>query len=160
VGLKFNPDFAAALTLTLQQTGHKAVDGVAQVMREGGEEIAELAKDYAPYDASSPAGRGHLQDAIEVKTERTGINGRLVVTVWVNGNRLGNGGKRIGEYAFLMHEFLAPYGNPAIFHAGPGTLAKGSKAGGKFLERAYRDTYKSILQRAAERARAILSRRS
>jgi hypothetical protein len=158
MGLTFDKNMARALELRLTQTGDRAVKGISDVMREGAEEIQKLAQDYAPYAPPELGGseveREHLQAAIEIAEDRGGVNRRLQMTVFVNGRRHGKGGKLIGSYAFLMHELLSPYGAP-VFQARAGTLAKG-RAGGKFLERAYRDTYKKILTAAREKVAAAL----
>jgi hypothetical protein len=137
-----------------------AVKGINQVMREGAKEIELLAKDYAPYAPPELGGsedpRRHLQEAIETKEEPK-PGRRIALTVFVNGRRggrvLGNGRVvSIGTYAWLMHEGLSPFGSGA-YSAREGTLSKSPQAGGKFLERAYRDQRRMIINNAAEAAR-------
>jgi hypothetical protein len=158
MGLKFDKDFAEKLELRLRQIGERAVDGVVDEMRKGAKDIQQLAKDYAPYadvaHGGSPNSRQHLQSAIEIKEEKDGR--RKSFRVFVNGNRIGNDGKLIGTYALLMHEFMAP-GEPDIYQPSESTQAKPG-AGGKYLARAYKETYKKILKAAADRARNAFGR--
>lgn len=124
-----------AIELKLRQIGDRAVKGGLNVMREEGDAIVDLAREYAPYD------EGKLEAAIERNPqEERDENRRAVVQVWVNPQASGSGGMRVGEYAYLMHEGLGPYGD-GTYGPGPGTRDKqsmGMDAGGKFLERALR----------------------
>jgi hypothetical protein len=125
----------AAIEAKIRQVGERSVKGGLNVMREEGDRIVDLAREYAPYD------EGKLEAAIERNdAEERDDNRRAVVQVWVNPERPGSGGLRVGEYAYLMHEGLGPYGD-GTYRPGPGTRDKqdmGMDAGGKYFERAIR----------------------
>lgn len=136
--MSFDKSQMANLTIALRQRGEKAARGVVNVMEEEGKEIADLARSYAPFD------EGKLEDAIKSERIEGGRDAkgkfqRASVEVFVDGAMPGSGGAQmVGDYAYLMHEELGPYGG-GRFNPGKGTLAKGPQAGGKFLERAVRD---------------------
>lgn len=154
---------AERFKVTILNRYAKAVKGINMVLRDGAKEIQLLAQEYAPYAPPELGGsedpRRHLQDAIEVKEEgdpqaKTFGGKGLKVTVWVNGRRQGRitaAGRviSIGTYAWLMHEGLSPYGSGA-YHARAGTISKNPYAGGKFLERAYKDQKQMIIKNAAK----------
>ncbi len=120
----------AALEVAIRQTGTKSIKRGLNVMREEGDEIVKLARENAPED------EGDLERAIERDpNEERDENRRAVVSIWVNPEAPGHGGLKVGDYGYLMHEGLAPYGD-GTYNPGEGTLAKGPQAGGKFLERA------------------------
>ena len=147
--------------VNLSQEGDRAVKGISDVLRKGAEDIKELARSMAPF--RNPGDHGgstdmdhHLDRAIDVK-ETTDSNRRLALTVFINGRKLGNDNKKIAQYAFLIHEGLTPYGS-GEFKASDGTLGKGPQAGGKFMERAYKELYKKILSNAVERTRKVFGK--
>jgi hypothetical protein len=148
----------------ISHEGDKASKVVNDILRDGAKKIAETAKDMAPYASPEYGGssnpRKHLQEAIEVKNENTGGGRALKLTVWVNGRRTDDQGRPIGRYAWLMHEGLLPHGEwggPG-FEASPSTLAKGAQAGGKFLERAYREHADKIKRKAEQAARKVFGK--
>jgi hypothetical protein len=146
VGLTFDADFGEKLTVSLTQTGERIVASVNDVLADSAEEIQRTAQWYAPEDS------GALEEAIKVKKQRGGLRGRNVFTVFVDPNVRNPDGTYVGSYADLMHEFLAPYGDPAIYFPGKGTRSKGPQAGGKYLARAFQD----IRQRIAGRVGAAV----
>lgn len=120
------------MKIRMEQLTERSEREILQVMREEAAQIAELAKDYAPRD------EGSLEDAIKVLEDREGLNRRTRVTVGVDENHLDDKGRRVGEYALIMHEKLAPYGSGA-FNLGPESTAKDAgsgRVGGKYLDRA------------------------
>lgn len=129
---------AAELMLVLRQLGPRAVRRAREQMKRESEKIADLARDYAPVDHDGPTkGQppGHeLERSIRAEKDYED-NRRLKISV-VAGGRVGD--VDVDEYATLMHEGLGPYGSGA-YRPGPGTLAKGPQAGGKFLERAHKE---------------------
>lgn len=124
----------------IRQVGDRAVKGVSGVMRDYGEIIAHQARMNAPRDT------GALEGAISVKMDRD-ANNRLVVRVYVSRIALHESGKNVADYAWEMERGLAPFGS-GDYHAREGTLAKGSQAGGRFLERAVQEHRQALLQRA------------
>jgi len=145
---RFDPDF---LVGEINQAGERAVKGVSDMMKKEGEQIQELARDYAPYDD------GYLEKSIKVQSGKD-ENGRVAVTVYVDGSTPAAGGKAVGDYALLMHEGLGPYGS-GYYKPGEGTMAKiyaGFKAGGKFLERAFKERTRTLVEKAAAAARRAL----
>lgn len=142
-----------ALMGEILQTGDKVIKGASTVMKDEGEEIRDLARDNAPYD------EGYLETAI--KTEATiGKGRRTEVRVYVDGSMPGSGGRAgeqrpVGAYAWLMHELLGPYG-AGVYQPGERTMTKraaGFKAGGRYLERAFKERLKTLMSRITAGAR-------
>jgi hypothetical protein len=141
MGVTFDKRQMDVLLLAIKQTGEKASRGAAAAMESEAKEIVELARSYSPYD------EGKLEDAIgyeRVRGERDD-RGRFMrdsIQVFVDPTMPGSGGaETVGEYAYLMHEEMEPYGD---INRGEKTRAKGPQAGGKFLERAVRDRAKQF----------------
>lgn len=147
----------------IRQISDRAYRGVSDVMRQEAEVAAELAKNYAPVDEHN------LERAIKVRADRTGINGRYEVDVYVdedmpavshnrNGSvTKGTEDKTVGEYAAIMHEGLAPYGSGA-FNLGPESLRKagyGYDVGGKFLTRALDEIEYDLIVKAQSKVREV-----
>lgn len=144
------------LRLLLEQSGEKAVRGVFNKMVEEAGQIRDLARQYAPVD------EGNLEAAIKVEVEGGGRDdrGRFVrkaVAVYIDPNTPAEDGKTVGEYAWLMHEHLTPYGPLQL---GERSQAKQSgqsgMVGGKFLERAASEREKDMVKRLAAEARSYL----
>lgn len=141
------------LVAEINQVGERAVKRVSTEMRKYGELMLNEAIANAPYDT------GSLQEALDIKYERKGINTRLVVTLFVKldapyETHSGvESSKEVGDYAMLMERGLAPHGS-GRFQAREGTTNKGPQAGGKYFARAVQK-YKSEL---IERARLIVKR--
>lgn len=139
------------LELKLEQLGERSSREILVVMREEANEIADLAKQFAPYDD------GFLENAIEVVEDRAGINGRVQVYVQVNPTAVDDRGENVAKYAALQHELLAPFGS------GFWNLRQGSKdkdagrriVGGKFMARAVKARQAIIGQRINQIARKI-----
>ncbi|WP_207456053.1 hypothetical protein [Azospirillum sp. SYSU D00513] len=96
---------------------------------------------------NAPVDEGDLEAAHFVET--TTRPGGSTTTVGV-------GGDDVDPYALQMHEGLGPYGSGA-FQPGPGTIAKGQQAGGKFLERAFDDQRGEIAPAVADAVRKALT---
>ena len=132
------------LMYLLQQNGAKAVRGAAQQMRVEAEDIRDLARRMAPVD------EGDLEAAIRVvatgggRSEETGRFVRKSYVIEVNGDHpagISREGREstVGDYAYLMHEYQAPYGN--VYRLGKKSREKQNSdpsviVGGKYLERA------------------------
>jgi hypothetical protein len=115
------------LSATLKQGGDTVRRAVRERIKREGPNIAKLAREYAPRD------KGNLENAIQnVQSYDSGHHGRLMAEVGV----VDQGD--VGDYAIEMHEHLEPYGDGG-YTLGDGSLAKGGKVGGKFLERALED---------------------
>lgn len=146
------------LVAELHQLGERAVKGISTEMRKYGELMLNEGIANAPYDT------GSLQEAIDIKYERKGINTRLVVTIFVdltkpykprNGRSTD---KEVGDYAMLMERGLAPHGS-GRFQAREGTIAKGPQAGGKYFARAIQRYRKELIERARLVAKRAAKRR-
>lgn len=114
------------------------------LVEEYAEKIAAKARDYAPVD------EGYLEGAIEVdRSERSGINGRIVHKIGVNTSKLGPGYSQRGyPYHIAMHEDPNDEsGN------GPRSQEKANRlgvmVGPKYLSRALAD-YKAEMKAAAK----------
>lgn len=126
----------------LYQVGDRAAKGVSDVLRDYGEIIAHQAVLNAPRDS------GSLEAAIDVKAERDARN-RIQVKIYIKRTvpHFEDEGKMVGDYAWEMERGLAPHGS-GEYSAGPKTRAKGSQAGGRFLERAIERYRQEVYQKA------------
>jgi hypothetical protein len=147
------------LVAKIQQVGTRAVKGISTVMRNYGELILHQAERNAPHDT------GSLEKALDIHYTPTGINRRLVVTIFVktdepyidpNSNHKVSQ-KTVGDYALLMERYLRPYGAGG-YKARKGTRDKGAQAGGKFLQRAVKRYRMELIQRARQIARRAAQR--
>lgn len=148
-------ELARRVSLDIRQIGERAVKGVSQDIRDGGEAIAELAREYAPYaapwlehNAGSEDPEAHLEAAIETK-EIPDPSRRVAIRVFVNGNKPGHDGKPIGQYAYLMHEHEGEWSESTLEKPG---------AGSHYLLRAYQERADAIQQRAENTARKVFGK--
>lgn len=122
----------------LSQIGDRAVKGMSDRMRKTAIKIRDLGREYAPRKS------GLLENNIDYVTVRDG-RGRNAYIVFVNldAARTGKRQGQLGDYTWIMHSSLRPYGNKGKpMHLGPGSVAKaasGKKVGGRFLTRAVKD---------------------
>lgn len=134
------------LLTSLQQTGQRAERGVAGEIRQGAEDIKDLAVMQAPVD------EGNLENAIKVEIDRSGIRGRVQAYVFVDGDEDAGDGKKVEEYANLMHE--------GVYQLGPRSQIKNAAVGGgvgrKFLERAVDELAPDIINRVRNAMKRIL----
>lgn len=145
----------AGLTRRIEQVGTRAVRGISTAMRHFGELMYYEAKTL-----NAPKDTGSLEKAIDIAYERTGINRRLVVTIWIKTNepyinpnsKRKQGKKTVGDYAFLMEKYLRPHGAGG-YKARAGTRNKGPQAGGKFIARAVKRYRMRLIRKAREIAR-------
>ena len=136
------------LDYNLKQTGAKTVRGVSEQMRKEAEAIRDLARKFAPID------EGNLEDAIEMAEEggrdAMGRFTRKQYAVFVDLLH-GANGKVVGDYAYLMHEHLTPYGPYGL-----GKLSQAKQAmqpemvGGQYLARAVQEVTRSMMQRISK----------
>jgi hypothetical protein len=147
----------------LKRAGNKAAKGALDQMRKEAEDIRDTARRMAPVD------EGDLEKAIVTREVGGGRSesGRFTsksIVIEVNGDipagvdREGRV-RTVGDYAYLMHEHLTPYGH---FRLGPKSQAKqaGQKeiVGGKYLERALEAKQDGLVDRVIERVRRELSK--
>lgn len=139
-------DWGSLLAVRLNQEGERALKNGARAVRAEAQDVAELAQAYAPIDDAD------LEKAIKVYPP-VGMpadldeNRRARAFVYVDSSAPANGapGKTVGDYAYLMHEFLRPYGGSGApnekgyYDLGPKSVAKGGKVGGRFLLRAVKE---------------------
>lgn len=146
---------ADELAILLTQSGGKAVKGVLDQMRKEAAKIQELAQKYAPID------HGNLEDAIKVRTQgggrdESGRFGRKSISVFIDMNAPAFDGRTVGEYAYVMHEHLLPFGSGG-YNLGKHSQAKQAGqseiVGGRFLERAADDVSKDMMNRLINVAR-------
>jgi HK97 gp10 family phage protein len=128
------------LLTNLSQVGERAVRGVSDEIKQGAEDIKDLAKLQAPID------EGNLEDAIKVDVDRSGVKGRIQAFVYVDGSVTTDDGKAVEDYAMQMHE--------GTYNLGPRSQAKDSAVGGgvgrKFLERAVDELSPNIINRVQQ----------
>lgn len=114
-------------------------------------EIAALARKYAPLDEAN------LEKAIKVFPETLPTSrlrnerGQFIrqdVFVYVDGEMAvpGRPGKKVGDYAYRMHEHLAPFGPLNLGEKSQEKQARQPEmVGGKYLERAAVELTQSIM---------------
>jgi hypothetical protein len=139
------------MEVALSQIGERSSRDILAVMREEAEEIASNARKFAPVD------EGYLQDSIEVVEERSGINGRTVVTVQVDPEAQDDRGMSVYDYGRLVSMLLEPHGS-GLWKLGKKSRDKdGGRGvvGGRFIERAVKSRQAIIGRRINEIARRI-----
>lgn len=125
----------------LAELGVTARRRVTAKLHQKALQIQNLAKQMAPIDD------GNLEKAIKVFPESTpatrvrnalGQFARVDIYVYVDMDMPADEGKKVGDYAYIMHEHLTPFG---AYNLGPKSAAKQAgqsvMVGGKYLERAY-----------------------
>jgi hypothetical protein len=152
MGVTFTGEFITAgqLEVLLQQVGERAREHGARTMATEAKHIAETARNYAPID------EGPLEAAIEdfkVPGERNakGQFTRSTHVVHVDEDMEGSGGgsagRKVGDYAYLIHEGQVTEGSQ--YQLGPRSAAKaaatGYPVGGGFLRRALIDRSKEVI---------------
>ena len=116
--------------------GERVKRGAFSELRRQGEKVADLARDMAPHL------RGDLEQAIQVsepfnQRDRLGRFARAEVQIFVDPEAESSTGHNVAKYAYLMHEGQEPYGT--AYRRGAGTRAKGPKAGGGYMARAFEE---------------------
>jgi len=150
MGMKISFD-ARAIVAKLTQIGEHAEKRGAEALRKGAHEIRNRARAYAPLE------HGGLEHAIQVYSDRSGINRRRVYYVYIDPDmpELDAGGKptsrKVGRYMMMMHE--------GSYNLGKRSLAKeassGVSVGPKFLERAADEVIDKLNQAVAQHIRGI-----
>lgn len=145
-----------ALETMIRQGGARAQHGVVDQMRKEAENMRDLAKKFAPID------EGNLEDAIEMEERGGGRDdmgrfARKSFVVKVNLRHAAPHGKTVGDYAYLMHEHLTPYGP---LNLGPLSQAKqegqSEMVGGMYMERAVDQVTLNMMKRLIDAARVNL----
>ena len=136
-----NRNMERDLEFKIRQIGERAAKHGIEFMREEAERAVELARYNAPFD------EGKLESAIKLSPETIDESRRKSVGIFVDPEMPGSGGMRVGEYAEMVHEDMAPYGK---INRGPGTIAKGPQAGGKFFERAIKKILPKLTNKIAD----------
>lgn len=149
------------LLLRLQRAEREVLKGAVDQMREEAKGIRDLARKMAPVD------EGDLEKAIKYEEQRgRDARGRFAATTFLIGvdstvvanspNREGQKIK-VGDYAYIMHEHLTPYGR---YNLGPKSQAKQSgqqeMVGGKFLERAAAEKEQGLVNRMLTKVRDLM----
>ncbi len=136
----------------LSQIGERAVKGMSDRMRKAAIKVRDLAREYAPRKS------GLLENNIDYVTQRD-ARGRnsYVVFIDLDAARTGNREGQLGDYAWIMHSSLRPYGNKGKpLKLGPGSVTKaagGKKVGGRFLTRAAKDGTVNLRAQLVEEVR-------
>lgn len=139
------------MEVALSQLGERSSRDILAVMREESQEIARNAREFAPVDD------GYLQEAIEVVEERSGINGRTVITVQVDPEAQDDRGESVYDYGRLVSMLLEPHGS-GLWKLGKKSAAKdGGRGvvGGRFIERAVKSRQSIIGRKINEIARRM-----
>lgn len=147
---------ADELAILIRNAGAKAAKGVVEQMRREALNIQALARRFAPID------HGPLEDAIKVETLGGGRDdgGRFVrkaFAVYIDMSAQAFDGRSVGQYAYVMHEMLMPFGSGG-YKLGPKSRKKQAGqaeiVGGRFLERAAEEVSRNMMNRLIEVARA------
>lgn len=148
MGLKMHFN-RAAFEGTLMQVGDRAVKGMSDKMRQRIIKIRDLARDYAPVDS------GLLERSIDYQTIRQAGRNAYVVYIDVDAERYSGRGQ-LGDYAWIMHNQLRPYGNQGKrYDLGPRSRAKGGAVGGLFLTRAIKEGLDGMLDELGQEVRRV-----
>lgn len=135
--IDFNPD---AVIGRIEQIGNRAIKHGSELMAKEGEEIAKLAREFAPVD------QGDLEAAIKSEVVAdAGRNRRNVVLVYVDPDARDEHGRSVLAYGSLLHSEQIPEGG--VFGLGPKSEAKDAGrgvVGGGFLSRAFAIRAKTI----------------
>jgi succinate dehydrogenase/fumarate reductase flavoprotein subunit len=131
----------------LNKQRHVIPDKAITVLTQGGKDIQELAKKYAPLDL------GPLESSIKVRESIT--EHQAIVSIYVDPNTpTPIAGKVVGDYALTMHE--------GEYNLGPRSLSKqaasGLTVGPKYLSRSLNDNKPRILAELREVIRKHLKR--
>lgn len=144
------------LTVLLRQSGEKAQRGVAAQMKREAENIRDLARKFAPID------HGNLEEAIELEeeSERDEISGRFgrkAYSVRVNPDYPAYDGRSVGQYSYVMHEHLTPYGPLKLGeHSRDKQARQAETVGGGYLERAVDEVTRDMMRRLTTVVRSYL----
>lgn len=140
----------------LAELGMTARRRVTSKLHQKALEIQKLARQMAPVDDMN------LEKAIKVFPESNpsvrvrdalGRFTRVDIYVYVDMEMEvpGRPGKKVGDYAYLMHEHLAPFGS---YNLGEKSKAKQSgqdvMVGGKYLERAYAQLGQQVVDEVSQ----------
>ena len=137
-----------SLITELHNTAKRASEGARFAMADGAEEIAQLARDYAPLEL------GNLEEAIKTDMVKQHSRARAHFTVYVdedvsaeNPEEPSTLGKKVGDYALIMHETSYKLGK---YSAMKQASNPEKMVGTKFLERAVLDLEDKITQEVAD----------
>ena len=99
----FNP---AIFEARLNQKGERAIKGMSDRMRRTAIRIRDLAREYAPVKS------GLLEKSIDYITLRDARNrNAYIIYIDLDALRTGKRQGRLGDYAWIMHSQLRPFGN-------------------------------------------------
>lgn len=144
MGLRVEFD-SADIVAKLTAVGKDATNAAYGAIKEGGQEIRDQARAYAPVDEHD------LEKAIVTQP----VKDDLTVYIGIDPRATDERGVQIDFYGLMMHELLAPYGS-GRFNLGPKSEAKGAGVGGKFLQRAFDELLKPIVTKTAFAVKRIL----
>lgn len=140
------------LEYLIRQGGAKAQKGASEQMKREATRIRDLARKFAPID------EGNLEDAIQIEEvgggrNETGQFQRKSYNVFVDMFHPAQNDGIVGQYAYIMHEHLAPFGP---YKLGPRSRAKqagqGEMVGGLYMDRAVAEVMRGMVGRLARAA--------
>ena len=141
------------LQANIRQIGPRAERAVTRQIKAEAYKIRDLARKFAPID-EGPLEASIKMDESDGGRDALGRFRRKSYTVYVDTEMRGSNGAYIGEYAYIMHEHLTPYG---AFKLGPKSMAKqqgqAEMVGGRYLERAVDQVSEGIMNRLIEVSR-------
>lgn len=131
----------------IDRAGENSRSKMSKLLREGAEDIAQRAREYAPID------HGNLEKAIEVEPlggerDYRGRFTKISYVVQVNPEATGFKGEPLLPYAYEMHEHQTPNGGK--YKLGERSLQKdGGRGvvGGGYMERAVDDIENDLMSR-------------
>jgi hypothetical protein len=154
MGLKVEFD-ADSVIATIAGVGRDASREAFNALKEGGKEIRDLAREYAPVDD------GDLENAIVSEP----VARETTVHVGIDPRATDELGRSVNGYGQMLHEMQTIGGGsvPAgmgLYGLGPKSQAKDggrNVVGGKFLERAYQEKVREILRKTGIRVKRLIN---
>lgn len=139
---------ATGLASRLENTGKRSSEAALRALREGAEDIRDLARQMAPRK------KGDLERDIDMKENRDGINGRVTIDVGVPY------GASSAKYAFFVHEGIRFDDDPL---KQPGSIAKQAanpavRVGAYFLDRAVDELEEPIREKIDQAVRRAIGK--
>lgn len=144
------------LLFQIRQGGSKALRNATKQMRIEAEAMQSLAQAMAPVDDGDLEGSILVQESTD--RDEKGRFATKTFTIGVDIERMTErGDARIGDYTYIMHEYLEPYGP---YKLGKRSLAKQAtsgnvQVGGMYLERAAMEIQAGLIGRIAAKVREV-----
>jgi len=147
MGIKVRGDYG--VKKKLENISKRSSKGALREMRKGGKQIEELAKKMAPID------EGNLEEAITYEEDRSGINNRIAIKIFVDEDKVVTAKKNVGDYALIVHDNLDGKNYGKGEKSKEKAKREGVEVGPFFMDRAVeelKDEIADAVERAVKRA--------